>query len=252
MSFLVAAIEHHARQFGRAVVRAIGEKCSGFSDYEAGDYYLDSKAFAEMLAEREAEEEVAEPRTPDAPTSLRDFIVGDQYCALCYTNITGIKFHHCPLQSPAASAGGGESSSSEVCVPPAPSEERDCCPTCGCALESGWCKNCRLAWIRDYQNVPEAVSADPSPAPASGLTWVNWAAPAIVGVLREHRYLLTVGQCSCPCDSRETPPRFNHYTWSEHVAPLIAERLFESIADIQRGTGPYAASEFFPQHRTTQ
>jgi hypothetical protein len=48
---------------------------------------------------------------------------------------------------------------------------------------------------------------------------------AINDVLKEHRFLATVGQCSCPCDSRETPPRFTHSTWREHVAPLIAEAL---------------------------
>jgi hypothetical protein len=71
----------------------------------------------------------------------------------------------------------------------------------------------------------EAVSPTPT-GPASPRS--DYIA-AIDGVLKDHRFLATVGQCSCPCDSRDTPPRFTHSTWREHVAPLIAAATFQAI-----------------------
>jgi hypothetical protein len=59
MTYLVAAIEHHARKLANAVTRAVVEKCSGFSSYEAGDHL--QHVHADMLADAEAEYEVAEP-----------------------------------------------------------------------------------------------------------------------------------------------------------------------------------------------
>lgn len=38
MSLLVARIEHTARRVSAWCLRAITERCSGFSNYEAGDY----------------------------------------------------------------------------------------------------------------------------------------------------------------------------------------------------------------------
>lgn len=60
MSYLVASIEHHARVLANTVKRALAEKCSGLSDYEASDY-LAEEPWADALADIEAEEEVAEP-----------------------------------------------------------------------------------------------------------------------------------------------------------------------------------------------
>jgi hypothetical protein len=39
MTYLVAAIEHHARKLANAVTRAVAVKLSGYKDYEAGDYF---------------------------------------------------------------------------------------------------------------------------------------------------------------------------------------------------------------------
>lgn len=140
---LVAAIEHRARRLAQAVTRAVAEKCSGLSNYEAGDYLGDEQAISiaveetrAMRAERaeraerwrqafvdaDAEQEVAEPSYVDSPhrwqkviangppIDMRDIKVGDKYCLLCGKNITFVRFHSCPvvagIQTPTAGQRG--------------------------------------------------------------------------------------------------------------------------------------------------
>lgn len=104
---LLAAIEHHARHIWATVTEAITERARGFSDREAGDFLTATERARQQLVEREAEEEVAEPRViDDGPPYILgvDFKVGVEYCLLCCENLTNVTYHACPVRASQNSA----------------------------------------------------------------------------------------------------------------------------------------------------
>jgi hypothetical protein len=231
MTFLVASIEHHARVLANAVKRALVEKCSGFSDYEAADFYegtvergktyrvrpgeltmfgriQDADGFwvdaAELQAECEAEQEVAEPTVGTQCRAPHPFA-----CLLCRIG--------CTYKTPTAGQRGENPAGDDS--PTSPAGSPDPSPTSPPASQPR---------VGDEGSPAEIATFARRPA-GERPTWVDWAVPAICDVLALHGCVYNEDAAIYECwDEVGLTPHASFgdaHDWREHVAPLIAERL---------------------------
>jgi hypothetical protein len=111
------------------------------------------------------------------------------------------------------------------------------------------------------ETAPAGVSDGPeAPAPPAGLSWIDWATPAICDVLAVHTFWLanhsSIGSAAhCLCGER---PR-DLMEWREHVAPMIAERLETAALALDPAKAAREADlriahalDLFEQHRKPQ
>jgi hypothetical protein len=137
------------------------------------------------------------------------------------------------------------------------------------------CDDCGSPLAGEHFSTCPAGVTQPQDDPPAGLSWVDWAAPAICDVLATHlasqldsdHVNRIKGEVWCYHGPGQPGEWFTDWQdWREHVAPLIAERL-ETAGAQRKPHGPYehprawetghdmgvsAASEFFPQYRKPQ
>lgn len=124
-------------------------------------------------------------------------------------------FIEAPLTSPAVSAAVGDSPAGVSAPHPA--------PPAGHSQLIGDCFDYCVGHLDPSPTGGEASPADDATplAPAGDdPNWIDWATPAICEVLAQHRFI----DCS-----RENPGMDQH-AYREHVGPLIAQRICDSLA----------------------
>jgi hypothetical protein len=186
------AIERTAKAIrdGFALLGAMADACIPAK----ANVYRELYQAADGLAEREAEEEVAEPMSAT---------FDDEPSEEALNNITGL------------------------CCCYDPRVVQPCGP---CRFGDGPCVNLPQS---PAVSATDSAVEDPSPdvPPASGeadsLTWTGWALPAIFDVLADHRPAMTTtgyvicwhidGTVCCEC--------IDYTDWRHHVAPEIADRI---------------------------
>jgi hypothetical protein len=111
------------------------------------------------------------------------------------------------------------------------------------------------------ETAPAGVSDGPeAPAPPAGLSWIDWATPAICDVLAVHHPVrhadILCSDGAFGCGDGPWPDR---QAWREHVAALIAQRLETAALALDPAKAAREADlrithalDLFEQHRKPQ
>jgi hypothetical protein len=261
----LAAFQHAVRRFRAGVIEALTDRARGFSEYEAGDFLTATEHARQQLVEREAEEEVAEPRPTgtwgftEDELSLLGLRPGDKLGG----GVVGPAIHSAVSvfrpTTPAASATAAPTSAgtpaAEVNSPAAgvtpatpavglpswrPSHPTQTVyrrpgfmygtpiPASLCATEGEPCEP--ICGQCATANPAGLSAAAGDPAPPAGFNFAEWATPVIYDVLGGHVCSYDDGAAMYECGANSYPWRAHEtfgdeQDWREHVAPLIAERL---------------------------